>query len=135
MFSIERRTKTGKSLLWKKVVVTASPSAKPSPSNISTVLCGESSASLFTKAPFNASDITIITNGEDTNDARLPYVWVKSPYTPIPIYAPADGVLVIIRHLITTKFSHLTTISCSLIFPTHAVIILGLTTSLDHGQA
>lgn len=97
--------KSGKSLIWKKILKAPSkPSTSPSSPTISTVSCGDSSLSLFTKAPFNASDVALITNGEDTNDARLSYVWVKSPYTPIPIYAPADGVLVIIRHLTATKF-------------------------------
>lgn len=46
----------------------------------------------------------MITNGNETNDARFAYVWVKAPVTKIPLYAPADGVLTTIRHLTATKF-------------------------------
>ena len=66
--------------------------------------CGANSAGLFTASPFKVSDISMITNGNETNDARFAYVWVKEPYTKIPLYAPADGVLTAIRHLTATKF-------------------------------
>jgi hypothetical protein len=45
----------------------------------------------------------MITNGNETNDARFAYVWVKAPYAKIPLYAPADGVLTTIRHLTASK--------------------------------
>ena len=66
--------------------------------------CGANSAQSFTASPFKSSDISMITNGNETNDARFAYVWVKEPYTKIPLYAPADGVLTAIRHLTATKF-------------------------------
>lgn len=50
----------------------------------------------FTNAPFNASELALITNGDETNDPRFSYQWVKSGST--SIYAPADGVLIRIRH-------------------------------------
>lgn len=84
-------TKVGKTLKWKKL---------PS----STSKCGSSAPGAFTHAPFNAADVAIITNGEETNDSRFSYVWLKDPSTPMPIYAPADGVLITIRHLTATKF-------------------------------
>ena len=65
--------------------------------------CGANSAGLFTAAPFKSSDISMITNGNETNDARFAYVWVKAPVTKIPLYAPADGVLTTIRHLTANK--------------------------------
>jgi hypothetical protein len=78
-------TKVGKTLKWKKL-------------NSSKSKCGTSAPELFTHAPFNAADVAIITNGEETNDARFAYIWLKNPTTPMAIYAPADGVLVKIRH-------------------------------------
>jgi len=45
----------------------------------------------------------MITNGNETNDARFAYVWVKAPVAKIPLYAPADGVLTTIRHLTANK--------------------------------
>ena len=66
--------------------------------------CGANSAGLFTASPFKSSDISRITNGNEGNDPRFAYVWVKEPYTKIPLYAPADGVLTAIRHLTATKF-------------------------------
>ena len=80
-------TKAGKTLKWKR-------------GTSSTGKCG---ASAFTHAPFNADDVAIITNGEERNDARFAYVWLKDPSTPMAIYAPADGVLVTIRHLTANK--------------------------------
>ncbi|MHB1090310.1 MAG: hypothetical protein ACYC06_06640 [Ilumatobacteraceae bacterium] len=81
-------SRVGKTLKWKKV---SSSRGK----------CG---ATAFTHAPFNAADVAIITNGEETNDARFAYVWLKNPSTPMAIYAPADGVLVTIRHLTANNF-------------------------------
>ena len=66
--------------------------------------CGANSAQSFTASPFKSSDISMITNGNETNDARFAYVSVKAPFTKIPLYAPADGVLTAIRHLTATKF-------------------------------
>ncbi len=63
-----------------------------------------SATGVFTHAPFAAADLNMITNGIDTNDPRFSYPWVKqvpsqsSPVVPINIYAPADGVLVRMRH-------------------------------------
>ena len=53
---------------------------------------------VFTRPPFHADDLSIITNGEDTNDARFSYQWIKNQGELIDIFAPADGVLVRIRH-------------------------------------
>lgn len=92
--------KVGKSLKWKKV---SSSSSKSSGSKTAGK-CGASALGAFTHAPFNAADVAIITNGEETNDGRFSYVWLKNPSTPMAIYAPADGVLVTIRHLTATKF-------------------------------
>lgn len=50
----------------------------------------------FTALPFDTSNIRLITNGKETNDARFVYPWVKSGK--VNIYAPADGVLFKIRH-------------------------------------
>ena len=96
-------TKVGRKLLW----VAAKPSttsATTSTTKIETTCCGSYSAGLFTASPFKSSDISMITNGNETNDARFAYVWVKAPVTKIPLYAPADGVLTTIRHLTATKF-------------------------------
>jgi len=96
-------TKVGKKLVW----VAAKPSTTSSTTSApkaGTSGCGANSAGLFTAAPFKSSDISMITNGNETNDARFAYVWVKEPYTKIPLYAPADGVLTTIRHLTATKF-------------------------------
>ncbi|MGV3592074.1 MAG: hypothetical protein ACO1PZ_10325 [Gammaproteobacteria bacterium] len=62
-----------------------------------------SATGIFTHAPFAASDLSLITNGNETNDPRFSYQWVKSTpgatsVAPIDIYAPADGVLIRIRH-------------------------------------
>lgn len=51
----------------------------------------------FSAAPFNASELTLITIGLDTNDPRFTYQWVKEGGR-AQIYAPADGVFVRIRH-------------------------------------
>lgn len=56
----------------------------------------------FTHAPFNAGDLSLITNGEETNDARFSYQWIKAGRS-VPIYAPADGVLVRIRHKVDNR--------------------------------
>lgn len=53
---------------------------------------------LFTHTPFRAEDLSLITNGDETNDPRFSYQWVKSRGDKINIYAPADGVLIRIRH-------------------------------------
>ena len=53
---------------------------------------------VFTHPPFLASDLSIISNGEDTNDGRFSYQWIKNQGERIDIFAPADGVLVRIRH-------------------------------------
>lgn len=57
-----------------------------------------SSLGVFTHTPFNAADLSIISNGEDTNDGRFSYQWIKNQGERIDIFAPADGVLVRIRH-------------------------------------
>ncbi len=92
--------KVGNALKWKKV----SSSLPKSPASSTAGKCGSSALRSFTHAPFKAADVAIITNGEETNDARFSYVWLKNPSTPMAIYAPADGVLVTIRHLTATKF-------------------------------
>ena len=56
-----------------------------------------SSTDLFTDAPFNASDLSLITNGDETNDRRFSYQWIRDGRR-APLFAPADGVLVRIRH-------------------------------------
>ncbi|MDO9319696.1 MAG: hypothetical protein Q7V56_16070 [Gammaproteobacteria bacterium] len=64
-----------------------------------TVNVGYTSAQgVFTHAPFRAQDLAMITNGEETNDARFSYQWIKRQGERIDIYAPADGVLVRLRH-------------------------------------
>ena len=107
-------TKVGTKLVW--VVQrssgssgSASSGTQPTSSTTSapkagTSGCGANSAGLFTASPFKSSDISRITNGNEGNDPRFAYVWVKEPYTKIPLYAPADGVLTAIRHLTATKF-------------------------------
>jgi hypothetical protein len=62
-----------------------------------------SAAGIFTHTPFAAADLNLITNGKETNDPRFSYQWVKSSpgqatVAPINIYAPADGVLIRVRH-------------------------------------
>lgn len=57
-----------------------------------------SSLGVFTRTPFHAADLSIVSNGEDTNDARFSYQWIKNQGELIDIFAPADGVLVRIRH-------------------------------------
>lgn len=87
--------KVGKKLVWQNLTSgQVSASAR----------CSKKPATVFRRAPFVASDIALITNGEETNDPRFAYVWLRSPYTPIPVYAPADGTLITIRHLTATKF-------------------------------
>ena len=96
-------TKVGKKLVW----VAAKPSTTSSTTSApkaGTSGCGANSAGLFTASPFKSSDISRITNGNEGNDPRFAYVWVKEPYTKIPLHAPADGVLTAIRHLTATKF-------------------------------
>jgi len=92
-------TKVGAKLVW----VAAKPSTTSAP-KAGTSGCGANSAGLFTASPFKSSDISRITNGNEGNDPRFAYVWVKEPYTKIPLHAPADGVLTAIRHLTATKF-------------------------------
>jgi hypothetical protein len=58
----------------------------------------ESAAGAFTHVPFEPADLALITNGAETNDARFSYQWIKDRGAEVPIYAPADGVLVRIRH-------------------------------------
>ncbi|MCP5358625.1 MAG: hypothetical protein H7A06_10825 [Pseudomonadales bacterium] len=53
---------------------------------------------VFTHAPFNASDFSLLTNGEETNDARFAYNWIRKPGEKVNIFAPADGVLIRLRH-------------------------------------
>ena len=96
-------TKVGRKLLWVAAKSSTTSSTTSSP-KIETTGCGSNSAGLFTASPFKSSDISMITNGNETNDARFAYVWVKAPVTKIPLYAPADGVLTTIRHLTATKF-------------------------------
>jgi hypothetical protein len=57
-----------------------------------------SSDGAFTHAPFNAADLSLITNGQETNDPRFAYNWIRNRGSRINIYAPADGVLVRLRH-------------------------------------
>ena len=52
---------------------------------------------LFTDAPFNAADLSLITNGDETNDRRFSYQWIRGGRQ-ASLFAPADGVLVRIRH-------------------------------------
>ncbi len=87
--------KVGGKLVWSNLTSSGASSGAP---------CSQQPATQFTKAPFDAAGISRITNGEETNDPRFAYVWVRSPYAPIPIYAPADGTLITIRHLTATKF-------------------------------
>ena len=87
--------KVGKKLVWQNLT-SGQVSANAG--------CSKKPAAVFTRAPFIASDIALITNGEETNDPRFAYVWLRSPFTPIPIYAPANGTLITIRHLTATKF-------------------------------
>jgi hypothetical protein len=62
------------------------------------VTVGHTSADgLFTSAPFEASDLSLITNGEETNDRRFSYQWIRDGRQ-ASLFAPADGVLVRIRH-------------------------------------
>ncbi len=96
-------TNVGRKLLWV-ATKPSTTSATTSTTKIETTGCGSNSAGLFTASPFKSSDISMITNGSETNDARFAYVWVKAPVTKIPLYAPADGVLTAIRHLTATKF-------------------------------
>lgn len=83
----------------------AAPSTPtPSPTQCATVgnrmvTVGRTSADgAFTHAPFNAADLGIITNGQETNDPRFAYAWIKNQGSAINVYAPADGVLIRIRH-------------------------------------
>ncbi len=107
-------TKVGTKLVWvaqrsSGSSGSASSGTQPTSSTTSapkagTSGCGANSAGLFTASPFKSSDISRITNGNEGNDPRFAYVWVKEPYTKIPLHAPADGVLTAIRHLTATKF-------------------------------
>ena len=99
-------TKVGAKLVWvaaKPSTASSTASSTTSSPKVETTGCGANSAGLFTASPFNSSDISMITNGNETNDARFAYVWVKAPYAKIPLYAPADGVLTAIRHLTANK--------------------------------
>ena len=87
--------KVGRRLVWQNLT---------SPGASTAAGCSPRATTQFTQAPFNAADVARITNGEETNDPRFAYIWVRSPYAPIPIYAPADGTLITIRHLTATKF-------------------------------
>lgn len=63
------------------------------------VTVGRTSADgIFTHAPFDAADLALITNGVETNDPRFAYQWIKNRGASINIYAPADGVLIRLRH-------------------------------------
>ncbi|MES2603861.1 MAG: hypothetical protein V4603_02930 [Pseudomonadota bacterium] len=57
-----------------------------------------SATGIFTHAPFNAEDLSMITNGKETNDPRFSYQWVKKQGERVNIFAPADGVLIRLRH-------------------------------------
>ena len=96
-------TKIGSKLVWVAAKSSTTSSTTSAP-KAGTSGCGANSAGLFTASPFKSSDISRITNGNEGNDPRFAYVWVKEPYTKIPLYAPADGVLTAIRHLTATKF-------------------------------
>lgn len=53
----------------------------------------------FTKAPFDVSQVKVITPGKETNDPRFVYVWVNTSKSDrVNISAPADGKLYMIRH-------------------------------------
>ena len=58
----------------------------------------KSTDGIFSHTPFNADDLSLITNGEETNDPRFSYQWVKRKGETINIFAPADGVFIRIRH-------------------------------------
>lgn len=63
-----------------------------------TVTVGHTSTDgLFANAPFEATDLALITNGEETNDRRFSYQWIREGRQ-VSLFAPADGVLVRIRH-------------------------------------
>ncbi|MBU6245063.1 MAG: hypothetical protein KGP12_07605 [Actinomycetales bacterium] len=66
--------------------------------------CPADPAAVFTKPMVRPQDLARITNGSETNDPRFAYGWVKAPYAPVPIYAPADGTLTAIRHLTRNAF-------------------------------
>lgn len=55
-----------------------------------------SSQGAFKEMPFKVDEVSLVTLGKETNDARFVYPWVKSVST--KIYAPADGILYKIRH-------------------------------------
>jgi hypothetical protein len=81
------------------------PGATPQPATACTTF-GDRKVTLnrtvaqFTAAPFEASELRLITNGEETNDPRFAYVWVKESggSGSANIYAPADGTLIRVRH-------------------------------------
>jgi hypothetical protein len=62
------------------------------------MLARTSAAGTFTSAPFNASDLSLITNGIETNDPRFSYQWIRNRGGSVNIYAPTDGVLIRLRH-------------------------------------
>lgn len=66
--------------------------------------CPKDPSAVFTQPMVRPQDLTRITNGSETNDPRFAYAWVKATYAPVPIYAPADGTLIAIRHLTRTAF-------------------------------
>ncbi len=51
----------------------------------------------LTHAPFRPEDLTMITNGEETNDPRFSYQWIRNRGAEIDIFAPGDSVLVRLR--------------------------------------
>jgi len=83
---------------------TAAPTPVPAPTLCTTVgnrmvSVGRTSATgAFTHAPFDAADVALITNGVETNDPRFSYPWIKNRGSAINVYAPADGVLIRVRH-------------------------------------
>lgn len=83
---------------------TANAPQPPAPTQCPTVgnrmvTVGRTSAvGAFTHAPFGATDLALITNGQETNDPRFAYAWIKNRGSAINVYAPADGVLIRIRH-------------------------------------
>ena len=100
-------TKVGKALRWTRMGGSSSSSASVSGSGgaaSGSTACPADPSAVFTKPMVQAQDLARITNGSETNDPRFAYAWVKAPYAPVPIYAPANGTLIAIRHLTRTAF-------------------------------
>lgn len=65
--------------------------------NRQVVLARTSAVGAFSHAPFRPGDLAIITNGEETNDPRFSYQWIRQRGEAVDVFAPADGVLIRIR--------------------------------------